>query len=446
MHVDILVAIIARAIVLDELGAAAWVVLSREVSTATREVIDEPEKHVPLPRCRKSAIALAPDDGQIFALELKQESATGRINKASATLSLSKGKKSNYTLRGVDRINSMLSRGMRVARGTITRKTPDGGLCLHLPFIPREPGVDGSHEGVRGASAGSKDGKDTIMVAGCDLGLKHLAWLSIDECNGERNADGSMARIEPGRGDLARHCIDEPQLAGSKDSWLEPPFPASFFRFKQKLSRLTHHARCLQARVGNLKASRPGRYKRLRRYFKLRREWKRIWNRIRNLHGEMTRQLATRLVEACKHHVVALLRIEDLSWSTHSSRDAIGSWLSSRQVHGFHGQIQARVVQLSAQAGIAVEWVDARNTSKRCSRCGIIGKRKGKTFTCSDPACGLRLDSDLNAARNIMVAGLSPRLYAKGTGSRYNPVASPVRVGSNSDEKGSDVQHRPCLK
>ena len=53
--------------------------------------------------------------------------------------------------------------------------------------------------------------------------------------------------------------------------------------------------------------------------------------------------------------------------------------------------------------------VNPRNTSKRCSKstCKVPGKRDRKTFRCTDHRCGLSLDSDRNAARNILVAPLS---------------------------------------
>ena len=61
---------------------------------------------------------------------------------------------------------------------------------------------------------------------------------------------------------------------------------------------------------------------------------------------------------------------------------------------------------MAVRNGISVEMVDAAYTSKTCSRCGERGIRKGKVFRC--PACGLQLDSDLNAARNIATAKQSP--------------------------------------
>jgi putative transposase len=60
----------------------------------------------------------------------------------------------------------------------------------------------------------------------------------------------------------------------------------------------------------------------------------------------------------------------------------------------------------AAEAGRRVILVDARNTSKMCSRCGeLVSKTlRDRTHTC--PYCGLVMDRDRNAAINILHKGL----------------------------------------
>ena len=53
------------------------------------------------------------------------------------------------------------------------------------------------------------------------------------------------------------------------------------------------------------------------------------------------------------------------------------------------------------QSGVFVEYIDPAYTSQRCSACGLVKKSNRKnqsTYRCS---CGLSLNADLNAARNI---------------------------------------------
>jgi len=64
-------------------------------------------------------------------------------------------------------------------------------------------------------------------------------------------------------------------------------------------------------------------------------------------------------------------------------------------------KFQELVIYKANQFGISVEFVDARYTSQKCSRCGNILKsqRTSNVFKCK--ACGFELNADLNAARNI---------------------------------------------
>ena len=60
----------------------------------------------------------------------------------------------------------------------------------------------------------------------------------------------------------------------------------------------------------------------------------------------------------------------------------------------------------AASAGSVVILVDPRNTSKMCSRCGILVEKTLSDRVHSCPQCGLSLDRDWNAAINILRLGL----------------------------------------
>jgi IS605 OrfB family transposase len=101
---------------------------------------------------------------------------------------------------------------------------------------------------------------------------------------------------------------------------------------------------------------------------------------------------------------------KDLNKMSPKLRQQITSW-SFYQLETF--------IKYKAEAkGIAVEFVDPKYTSQRCSCCGYIDKenRKGSEFYCK--GCGYRLDSDLNASRNIVSKHLDPKgFYKKPCGS-----------------------------
>jgi len=74
-----------------------------------------------------------------------------------------------------------------------------------------------------------------------------------------------------------------------------------------------------------------------------------------------------------------------------------------RKLHGWSFYQLEDFLKYKAEArGIAVDYVDARYTSQKCSKCGHIerGNRQYQSgFKCKH--CGFSLNADLNAARNI---------------------------------------------
>jgi putative transposase len=60
----------------------------------------------------------------------------------------------------------------------------------------------------------------------------------------------------------------------------------------------------------------------------------------------------------------------------------------------------------AASAGSIVVLVDPRNTSKMCSRCGLLVEKSLSDRVHNCPQCGLSMDRDQNAAMNILRLGL----------------------------------------
>jgi len=88
-------------------------------------------------------------------------------------------------------------------------------------------------------------------------------------------------------------------------------------------------------------------------------------------------------------------------------RSRINSWS--------YRQLQRQVEYKAEWEGVPVVYVPARNTSRKCSICGLNMKpEENRTLRC--PMHGI-IDRDVNAARNILARGL-----------RFRPVALPVEA------------------
>jgi putative transposase len=63
------------------------------------------------------------------------------------------------------------------------------------------------------------------------------------------------------------------------------------------------------------------------------------------------------------------------------------------------------------RAGVRIIEVDPRNSTQDCSGCGAIVRKIGNVRWHECPHCGLSMDRDLNAARNVFYrAGVGPSL------------------------------------
>lgn len=107
-------------------------------------------------------------------------------------------------------------------------------------------------------------------------------------------------------------------------------------------------------------------------------------------------QVASKLVQSYD-----LIAVEDLDYR---------SWgrgmLSRASLDTAPGDFLRRLAHKAEGAGVAIVPVDARGTTSQCSGCGAP-VRKGladRTHRCI--TCGLVMDRDLNAARNILARGL----------------------------------------
>jgi putative transposase len=72
------------------------------------------------------------------------------------------------------------------------------------------------------------------------------------------------------------------------------------------------------------------------------------------------------------------------------------------------GEFQQLLQYKAEEAGVEVITVNPRNTSQLCSRCGVAVKKNLRVRVHVCPHCGLILDRDVNAARNVLAFALNP--------------------------------------
>ena len=233
---------------------------------------------------------------------------------------------------------------------------------------------------------------------GIDLGLKHLAVLSI--WNKEQNKE------------IARYFLSPKQLFDMKFNHTDGkfhPFKVTYLRrtpsnIKIKLIRLREQIKALQKKKNEyeqrLLEKNISNYRKKLNWNKMRRTLSLCWERLHRLHLQGVHLLTHIIISIANYYNISTIKVEDLRWAAHSRKRDTGKYLSFWQTHWFYSQIQTAINLQCQLNSIQFQKVSAHNTSKICSCCGTIGIREGKQFKCS--YCGLRLDSDLNASRNIV--------------------------------------------
>jgi len=82
--------------------------------------------------------------------------------------------------------------------------------------------------------------------------------------------------------------------------------------------------------------------------------------------------------------------MENLNIQTMNISDDMKEYLST---------LKNQIEQVARENHLTIKYVNPRNTSKKCSNCGLIGNRHGRGFDC--PHCGFSENADVNAAKNI---------------------------------------------
>jgi putative transposase len=145
----------------------------------------------------------------------------------------------------------------------------------------------------------------------------------------------------------------------------------------------------------------------------------RIHRTIRNQRRDVLHKLSRSLVDDHDLIVVEDLRIANLTRRPKPVRDDMGGFapngaaakagLNQSILDAGWGTLIAMLTYKAEDAGRRLVVVNPRHTSQTCAACGLVDResRHGTAFDCV--GCGHRDHADVNAAVNILRAGLAQR-------------------------------------
>lgn len=153
-------------------------------------------------------------------------------------------------------------------------------------------------------------------------------------------------------------------------------------------------------------------------------------------------KISTELVRGFDTIVVEDLRVKNMLRSAKGSLGNPGRQVKAKA--GLNRAINAqgwsalllRLEQKATAAGVEVIRVPAQNTSLRCNVCGHTDKQNRESqavFCCR--SCGHQAHADVNAAKNILAAGLA----VSGRGGSVRPVAASADTGRPDEASTTEV-------
>ncbi len=144
------------------------------------------------------------------------------------------------------------------------------------------------------------------------------------------------------------------------------------------------------------------------------------WRKVRNQRLDLAHKVSADLASEYSTIVFEDLHIPSMVKNHH---------LASAIMDASWGQLRRLTAYKVERRGGRVILVEPRGTSQRCSGCGEVVPKglEERTHSCTN--CGLVLDRDVNAARNILAAGLEqtraeeqPLLVQRRRISKFAPV------------------------
>jgi putative transposase len=158
------------------------------------------------------------------------------------------------------------------------------------------------------------------------------------------------------------------------------------------------------------------------------RHLKKVWRRLVRFRKDCDRVIAKKVFKDFKPGDTVVLenltnikeRCGKKGQVRKKHRAKVGRWSFKRQENALSYNAEVR--------GIYIEVVDARYTSQTCSRCNKVLKKNRKSQSLYSCSCGLKLNADLNAARNIAKKWCIANGYASGPTVNRPIVAAPTEL------------------
>lgn len=124
-------------------------------------------------------------------------------------------------------------------------------------------------------------------------------------------------------------------------------------------------------------------------------------DRIASFRDTINHRYSKSLIDYAVKNGYGTIQMEDLS----SVQEDLG--FPKRLRHWTYYDLQMKIINKAKEHGIAVEKINPRYTSQRCSKCGCIdeaNRPSQEKFCCT--SCGYTGNADYNASQNISVKGI----------------------------------------
>lgn len=133
---------------------------------------------------------------------------------------------------------------------------------------------------------------------------------------------------------------------------------------------------------------------------RIRRAHKRVAN-VRDNHGH---HVANDIVRRASLVAVEKLNVKGMMAKGGAHKRGLNRSIADASMSALIGKLRYK----SGLSGVEFVEVNPRGTSQECSGCGaLVKKRRTEPHNC--PECGLKMDRDVNAARNILQRGLQEK-------------------------------------